>query len=221
VIVAAAGNRFEDGNPVPYPAAYDGVIGVGAIGIDGRRVAGSQVGPYVDLVAPGAQVTTAALPRGLAVQDGTSFAAPFVAATAALLRQYHPRLTAAQVATRLIATADPAPGGPPSQEYGAGLLNPYRAVADRVGDPAAPAAPARTPPPSSAATNGAERSRALTLAGGGLAAACLVALAALIGPRGRRRRWRPGRTELPGPPPPQVDPAAPAFGEPPPHPRRP
>src|SRR5690242_17502019 len=41
VVVAAVGNRAAEGDPTPYPAAYDGVLGVGAVGIDGRRLAGS------------------------------------------------------------------------------------------------------------------------------------------------------------------------------------
>ena len=38
VVVAAAGNLHESGDPRPYPAAYDGVLGVGAIGADGAAV---------------------------------------------------------------------------------------------------------------------------------------------------------------------------------------
>src|SRR6266511_3459089 len=41
VVVAAAGNARENGNPKPYPASYDGVVGVGAIGPDGRRLSSS------------------------------------------------------------------------------------------------------------------------------------------------------------------------------------
>ena len=37
VVVAAAGNLHDNGDPRPYPASYDGVIGVGAIGADGGR----------------------------------------------------------------------------------------------------------------------------------------------------------------------------------------
>ena len=59
-MVAAAGNLHDSGDPRPYPAAYDGVLGVGAIGADGGRAAFSQTGPYVDLVAPGSEVLTAA-----------------------------------------------------------------------------------------------------------------------------------------------------------------
>ncbi len=217
VVVAAVGNRAAEGNPTPYPAAYDGVLGVGAIGLDSRRLAGSQVGPYVDLVAPGAQILAAGLPDGFTVHEGTSFATPFVAAAAALVRQYRPNLTAAQVASRLLATADPSPGGPHSPEYGAGLVNPYRALTDQLG---APTGPARSTSPiaEKRASNGAagdDHAQALTIAGVAVGLALLALLGAAIGPRGRRRRWRPGTPKLPtaaelNTP----DPAAPAFGDP-------
>ena len=35
VVVAAVGNHHERGDPTPYPASYDGVLGVGAIGPEG------------------------------------------------------------------------------------------------------------------------------------------------------------------------------------------
>ncbi|MFD1152741.1 S8 family serine peptidase, partial [Saccharothrix hoggarensis] len=81
VVVAAVGNRQpDDGSRLPsFPAGYDGVLGVGAIDIAGDRVAGSQVGDYVDLVAPGAAVAGATRAGGHAYWQGTSFAAPFVA----------------------------------------------------------------------------------------------------------------------------------------------
>lgn len=84
------------------------MLGVGGIGADGGRAAFSQTGPYIDLVAPGSEVLTAAPGAGHHRVEGTSYAAPFVAATAALLREYRPELTAAQVAERIVATADPA-----------------------------------------------------------------------------------------------------------------
>jgi type VII secretion-associated serine protease mycosin len=215
VVVAAVGNRFADGNPTPYPAAYDGVIGIGAVGNDGRRLAGSQVGPWVDLVAPGGNVVTAALPQGYTVREGTSFAVPFVAATAALVRQYRPELTAQQIAQRLIATADPAPSGPRSPEYGAGVLNPYRALTDQIGGPLPSTAPSGAPlaaPDSGAAPSG-PRTLPLTITAAALLLAALGLLAAAVVPRGRRRRWQPGLRVI-STQPDDVDPTAPAFGEP-------
>ncbi|QGN45827.1 type VII secretion-associated serine protease mycosin [Micromonospora sp. WMMD558] len=194
VVVAAAGNLHESGDPRPYPAAYAGVLGVGAIGVDGVRSSFSQVGPYVDLVAPGSDVVTAAPGQGHHRAEGTSYAVPFVAATAALLRQYRPDLDATEVAERILATTDPAPGA----GYGAGVLNPYRALTESGGGPARtrPAAALldeRADPALLAqqARRAASRDRALLVAaiGGGTVTAAV--LLALVLPRGARRRWRP------------------------------
>ncbi len=198
VVVAAVGNQHDQGDPVPYPAAYDGVLGVGAIGPTGIRVPSSQVGSYVDIVAPGSEVTAAARVRGHGRYDGTSFAAPFVSATAALIRQYRPDQPAEAVVARILATADPAPGGAWSAEYGYGVLDPYRAVTERLASGAPERAaplPETTADPATlaAAAHDAERRRlALRLAGGGGAAAVLVLVVAVVLPRGARRRWRAG-----------------------------
>ncbi|MGY0231285.1 type VII secretion-associated serine protease mycosin [Longispora urticae] len=195
LLVAAVGNRQNGDKRVPYPAAYDGVLGVGAVDSAGQRYPESQIGPYVDLVAPGVAVTVAARQSGQATVNGTSFATPFVAGAAALVRQYHPGLSAAQVAQRLIATADPAPGGRRSDAYGYGVVSPYRAVTDltAVGTPRADAAV----PPVSYPPDHPERDRrqrlGVALAAGGVLAAGVLAAAAAVLPRARRRAWRPGR----------------------------
>lgn len=204
VVVAAVGNLHDIGDPRPYPAAYDGVLGVGAIGPDGQRANFSQVGEYVDLVAPGGDVLAAAPRRGHVSQSGTSYAAPFVAATAALIRQYRPDLTAGEVVARLIATADPAPGGR-SAEYGAGVLNPYRAVTDTPSVPHQPAViPLADDAPDPALVAQRERRaqahrQALWIAGFVSGGVALASLLALVLPRGRRRRWRPASPGMPGP----------------------
>lgn len=200
VVVAAVGNLHDKGDPVPYPAAHPGVLGVGAIGADGQREPFSQVGPYVDVTAPGGRVVAAAPGRGHTENDGTSYATPFVAATAALVRQRFPDLSAAQVIDRIVATADPAPGGRHSDAYGGGVVNPYRAVTETVspGQPV-PAAGLRAHPADPVAVAFQERraaagQRALRLTGlAVLAGAALVTLAVVL-PRGARRRWRPATT---------------------------
>ncbi|MFF4877009.1 type VII secretion-associated serine protease mycosin [Micromonospora sp. NPDC000668] len=199
VLVAAAGNLHDNGDPRPFPAAYDGVLGVGAIGAGGGRATFSQAGPYVDLVAPGSEVLAAAPGQGHHQVEGTSYAAPFVAATAALLRQYRPELTAAQVAERIVATADPAPGAGHGGGYGAGVLNPYRAVTETGGArPAGPRAVAaladdRVDPALVArqARRATARDRALLVGAVIGTTAVAVVLLALVLPRGARRRWRP------------------------------
>lgn len=200
VVVAAAGNAHGEGNPRPYPASYDGVLGVGAVGPSGLRENYSQVGDYVDLVAPGGGVTVAWPDGKYSVQSGTSYATPFVAATAALIRQYRPGLSAREVVRRIVATTDPAPGGARSDAYGAGLLNPYRAVTEvvAVGPPEkiAPLTPATLAPAAVEAQRQRQQTRrqALLVAAGGGAVAVLVLLVALVAPRGARRRWRPAET---------------------------
>jgi type VII secretion-associated serine protease mycosin len=197
VVVAAVGNDHTEGSGpdrVPYPAAYPGVIGVGAIGPDGQRLADSPVGSFVDIVAPGGDVAAAG--RGGALTDfhGTSFAAPFVSATAALVRQHDPALSATEVASRILATADPAPDGRPSGGYGSGVVDPYRAVTEErgvaraAGSSPVPVQAVRAPHPATDRTGA--RATVLALAGGGLIG--LVLLAAVIVPRGSRRGWRPG-----------------------------
>lgn len=198
VVVAAVGNRHEQGDPPPYPAAYDGVVGVGAIGVDGSRVSMSQVGAYVDLVAPGDDVVCAVPGGGHRAFQGTSVAVPFVTAAAALVRARWPGLSQVEVVRRLLATADPAAGARPSDEYGHGVVNPVRALTEIVPPPdravdRAPEAAIAPPPrePDSRPVPGAVVGAAAVLA---LVSAALAMLAPAAR-MGRRRSWRPGRVD--------------------------
>ncbi len=203
VVVAAAGNGHKDGTPDPlvYPAAYPGVIGVGAIDETGARLPSSQVGDYVDLVAPGGAVLGATRVRGHAVWNGTSFAAPFVSGTAALIRAAEPKLSAEQVTRRLLATASPAAGGPASAAYGHGVVDPYRAVTEQLASASPEAASPLLAHGADAATaaRAAEDRRstwiAAVLGGLGAVVALLLVAGAVVVPRGRRRRWAAGRAE--------------------------
>jgi membrane-anchored mycosin MYCP len=226
VVVAAAGNKGgpNDPNFTPFPAAYPGVIGVGALTSGGVRAFYSQHGDYVDVVAAGDGITAAWPGGGMKVASGTSFAAPFVAATAALIKERFPQASPVEVARRIEATADPAPGGPLSlpsgpagggddaarnPEYGFGLLNPYRALTDTLG-PASPAAAqpeviqAEDPAAAARAARRAEsRNSALMTAAVGAAALLVIAVAAIVVRRGRRRGWQPA---VPAPVSPASDP---------------
>ena len=198
VIVAAVGNQHDRGDPTPYPAAYPGVVGVGSIGPDGARAAASQVGSYVDIVAPGEGVVGAVPGHGHIGWSGTSFATPFVSATAALIRAHRPELRQADVVRRLLATADPAPATRPSPEYGSGVLNPVRAATEVL-----PSAPTvrdeiqRTTSSGPTALNtgpAPSLSQALAIAGALVTGALVIGVTAAAVPLGRRRRWRPGRS---------------------------
>jgi subtilisin family serine protease len=206
VVVAAVGNSAEDGNPTPYPAAYPDVIGVGAIDQDGQRLRSSGKGRFVDLVAPGSEITAAIPTRGHGIYSGTSYATPFVAGVAALVRQYRPQLSAREVAGRLIATASPAAGGVDSPGYGRGIVDPYRAVAEQINPSPEPAAEPKpvhqaVDPEQVARENDLRRLTRASLAAGTavLLLAVLAVVAGLVRGPGRARRWRPGRAARPPP----------------------
>jgi len=205
-IVAAAGDRRNPDyatDPPTYPAAYDGVIGVGAVGATFDVWSTSNIGFYVRVSAPGDGVVADTRLAGQQTWSGTSIAAGSVAGTVALLRQVAPQLTPAQVASRIEATADPAPGGQLGPAYGAGLVDAYRAVTERpaVGRPRA--IPGVAPPSVDPAVVAREASLRntrdtalliLAIVGGLLV---LFVAAALVVPRGRRRGWRPTRASRP------------------------
>lgn len=197
VIVASVGNDQDDQRTHlrSYPAAYKGVLGVGAIDANGVRLSSSQLGTYVDLSAPGGVVVGATRRAGHTYYSGTSFAAPFVAGTAALVRAAYPNLTADQVARRLVATASPARGGSDEFAYGAGVVDPYRAVTEGL-DAAPPAAlaPAVRPTPDKVeqarmALQERRISTAFVSTGIALLLAALVMVASAVARRGRRQRW--------------------------------
>jgi subtilisin family serine protease len=124
-----------------------------------------------------------------------------VSATAALVRAAWPKLTAAQVVQRLRATATPARGGAGSQEYGAGIVDQYRAVTEGLAGAARTVPRATMPPPDvQLLANrawwhdaGAE-ARGLTSVAVG--AALVLTLAGGLLAAGRRRRWRASRTSI-------------------------
>jgi membrane-anchored mycosin MYCP len=202
IVVAAAGNHATEGNPTPYPAAYGGVIGVAATTAEGTRAAYSQHGDYVDIAAIGDQVTVAGRHAGHHLDQGTSFAAPFVSATVALLKQRYPDASADEILRRLTATADPAPGGGYSEEYGHGLLNPYRALTETLGPATrAPAAAVVMHGDDPAVVAQARRRAqsqdvALMFAGGVVVAVVVIGAVVTIVRRGRRRGWQPATPEI-------------------------
>lgn len=92
-----------------WPAASETVVSVVDCDIDGERPDGSLVPKRADLAAPGQGVTgIGPSGKGHYLGNGASVAAAFVAGAAALVRSYHPELSARQVAARLKSTSYPA-----------------------------------------------------------------------------------------------------------------
>lgn len=92
MVVAAAGNHEEGENDaVSYPAAYPGVIAVAASDSSDRAADFSNHGPQVMVAASVVDVlTTDVLYPNYACASGTSLAAPFVSAAAAIIKSQLP-----------------------------------------------------------------------------------------------------------------------------------
>ncbi len=135
VLVACTGNVAAGGPAsVWYPARERGVIAVAGL-VAGTPSdtpwPGGLTGPQTVLSAPAADLL-GAKPGGYWRVQGTSFAAPLVAGTAALLRSRWPDITAANVVNRLIRTAHDlgAPGR--DDRYGFGEIDPVAALTRSV-----------------------------------------------------------------------------------------
>ncbi|MFB7877989.1 type VII secretion-associated serine protease mycosin [Nocardia sp. NPDC056064] len=155
VVVAAAGN-VEQGGPcqnqnegtgwssvttIPSPAWFTPyVLAVGSVDADGKPSALSLRGPWLGAAAIGRDIVSLdSKPGGTGLVDGvqtmdgvqpvdgTSFAAPYVAGLAALVRSRFPELSAQQVIDRITRTAH-APGRGRDDAIGAGLIDPLAAL---------------------------------------------------------------------------------------------
>ena len=221
VVVAAAGNLGSaacqaqnpmtdplrpDADPwasfatIATPAWFDDVLTVGSVESDGTPSSFSLAGPWVDVAAPGSNMTSLSptgngLANGTRGTDGvipmtgTSFAAPLVAAVAALVRAHRPELSALEVVDRIERTAHaPAEGWNPL--VGHGIVDPLAAVTDYVtsapqtvpADSVAMSAPLPPPTPD-------HRPRTAAVTGSVLVAVILALGLALSIPL--RRRGRP------------------------------
>lgn len=102
-----------------FPAAFQGVLSVGATNMYDKRAEFSDAGSWMSVCAPGKSIASCSnggalwhlqygpeLKRGYRWMSGTSMAAPFVTGTAAYLLSIRPELTPYQLKTILEKTAD-------------------------------------------------------------------------------------------------------------------
>ena len=136
IVVAAVGN---DGNTITnYPAGFDNVIGVGALGeVKGGSVIGEQRASYsnynnsVFVTAPGTRTFSLGVTKNADgtttstyyAQNGTSFSTPCVSALAALAKEANPAINAAQFRNLLKLTVDDLGETGYDVEYGYGSVN--------------------------------------------------------------------------------------------------
>ena len=94
LIFAAAGNLYEDGNPLTYPAALEGVNAVAASDREDGHAWFSSAGSFVDIAAPGVSIFSPFPPSHEEFRSvyGTSLASPHGAGLAALILSVAPSL---------------------------------------------------------------------------------------------------------------------------------
>ncbi len=137
VLVAAAGNNGATGCPIPdpndpqktindpsimFPGNNPNVIAVGSVNGANVRSSFSATGAPLDIVAPGENLLSLSLLGAYERKSGTSFAAPQVAAIAALMMAKTPTLTRVEIQNILESTAKDLGSAGKDTSFGAGLL---------------------------------------------------------------------------------------------------
>lgn len=137
-VIAAMGNDGSDEKS--YPAAYPGVLAVGATDAKDQAADFSQWGDWISVSAPGVQILST-LPtykvnlndygfsQNYAVLDGTSMATPAVAGLAALIKARYASLSPSQLKARIEAATDKVPGVTGyDPHFGFGRVNALRSL---------------------------------------------------------------------------------------------
>ncbi len=147
IVIAAAGNE-NSGQP-GYPAAYDGVVSVSAVGLNRDRTPYSNFGATVDVAAPGGDTTLdlngdgygdgvlstlvgAGLTSDYKFYQGTSMAAPHMSGVVALMKAVHPGLTPGDLDALLASGAITTDLGAVGRDdlFGWGLIDAAKAVVE-------------------------------------------------------------------------------------------
>ncbi|SFC47941.1 serine protease [Halobiforma haloterrestris] len=130
LLVAAAGNDY--GGSVSYPAAYDTVVAVSSLDENENLSNFSNVGPEIELAAPGSNVLSTVNWDDYDEFSGTSMASPVAAGVAGLTLSAHTNLTNEQLRDHLQNTAVDV--GLSSDEQGYGRVDANNAVNTDPGD---------------------------------------------------------------------------------------
>ncbi|HEX4817717.1 MAG TPA: S8 family serine peptidase [Nonomuraea sp.] len=135
VLVAAAGNEGDrkargDFAPYSYPAAFPGVVSVGATDRRLRRAAFSNWNSSVQVAAPGVDIMGAGPGDQYWVGRGTSQATALVSGIAALIKAKYPGMSPPFVAQAITAGARDRPPGGYDTATGFGVVNAAGALAE-------------------------------------------------------------------------------------------
>ncbi|KAL7557679.1 hypothetical protein ACA910_012356 [Epithemia clementina (nom. ined.)] len=119
LVVFAAGN--ENSNRAWYPAYFSNVLAVSATYNNGHRASFTNYGDWVDIAAPGINImSTVAHGNGYDTMSGTSMACPHVSAVLAMGKSLRPNVTAEELRSCLLSTAQPLT----DKSLGAGMVDP-------------------------------------------------------------------------------------------------
>ena len=127
LVIAAAGNNGPKSPPL-YPGADRNVMAVTATDENDRLFNGANQGKYVTIAAPGVDILVPAPGGGAQFTTGTSVATALVSGVAALLLAHKPSLKPEEIRAILVRTArhlGPAGSNP---QFGAGLIDPLKAL---------------------------------------------------------------------------------------------
>src|SRR6185369_2344651 len=106
-----AGNSSVDNDRMPhYPSSYDSpnVVSVAALDRNDSLASFSNYGAKsVAVAAPGVEILSTWLDNQYEEKSGTSMATPVVAGVAALILAEHPKMSAADLKEKLLASTDP------------------------------------------------------------------------------------------------------------------
>ncbi len=129
LLVAAAGNDY--GGSVSYPAAYDSVVAVSSLDESEHLSDFSNIGPEIELAAPGTNVLSSVPWDRYDSYSGTSMASPVVAGVAGLTLSAWPSLSSEELRDHLTRTAVDA--GLSDVEQGSGRVDAGNAVTTEPG----------------------------------------------------------------------------------------
>ncbi|MFJ6485255.1 MULTISPECIES: S8 family serine peptidase [unclassified Streptomyces] len=164
LVFTAMGNEGAGNNSTNPIAILPGILGVGAVDINGDPMPLSSHGQDTDLASFGGKTPIRCKENtAWCMSDGgTSYATALASASAALVWSAHPDWTANQVARVLIQTAGAPRDGVKRNDYvGYGIPRPSKVLLDRAGDPGAPDVdPLDGPAPVKAATPSAGQTAA-------------------------------------------------------------
>jgi|GEM_PF-2287751 len=132
IIVAAVGNDGTE--ELCYPAAYDNVIGVGSVDKNEGVSSVSQHNKSVFITAPGVNVKSTDYKGGYTTGSGTSYAAPFVTAAAAVMINIDDEIDLEQIKAVLSTSAADKGAEGYDEYYGYGILNLEGCAKSLLGD---------------------------------------------------------------------------------------